>query len=295
MFCNQKRSLFMKNNIYQPEVVHLQSLNNLFIELTAKNCNQYCKHCYIDFPKYKKEIDFISIDVIKQALNDTMSEPIEWIYLTGAEPMTHPDFNAILRLCLKRANVCICTNGSFINEKKSRFLKRVEDESSNEIVFKISIDHYDEVKNDDIRYRGAYRQAIFALKHLLKYNFNLIITFTNYYNLSYEDIMQGFNLIFLRNGFDLDNSNIHIIPWHDRNAKLDECLVNSSCKKDCEYGRILTVNGVYSCPFLANDYRGRCGSNFVDYNKKSSLETSFCNTCILAKKQMFSIDFTQFE
>ena len=127
----------MKSNIYQSEVIYLNALRNLFIEMTAKNCNQHCKHCYIDFPKYKKETDFISIDVIKQALNDTTLDNIECIYLTGAEPMTHPDFNAILRLCLKRSNVCICTNGSFINEKKARFLKKVEDESMNEIIFKI--------------------------------------------------------------------------------------------------------------------------------------------------------------
>lgn len=285
----------MRTNIYQPEVVHLQSLNNLFIELTAKNCNQHCKHCYIDFPKYKKEIDFINIELIKQALNDTMKEKIECIYLTGAEPMTHPDFNAILRLCLKRSNVCICTNGSFINEKKARFLKRVEEESTNEIIFKISIDHYEEIKNDDIRYRGAFRQAIFAIKHLLKYSFNPIITVVNYYNLSEEDIMHGFGALFSRNEFDLDSSNLQIIPWHDRNSQLDEHLSVSSGNFDCKFGRILTTNGVYSCPFLANDYRGRCGSSFVDYNKKSSLETSFCNTCMLAKKQLFSIDFTQFE
>ena len=285
----------MRTNIYQPEVVHLQSLNNLFIELTAKNCNQHCKHCYIDFPKYKREIDFISIDIIKQALIDTMSENIECIYLTGAEPMTHPDFNAILRLCLKRSNVCICTNGSFINEKKARFLKRVEEESTNEIIFKISIDHYEEIKNDDIRYRGAFRQAVFAIKHLLKYNFNPIITVVNYYNLPEEEIMHGFGALFVRNDFDLDNSNLQIVPWHDRNSQLDEHLSVSAGNFDCKFGRILTTNGVYSCPFLANDYRGRCGSSFVDYNKKSSLETSFCNTCMLAKKQMFSIDFTQFE
>lgn len=116
----------MKSNIYQSEVIYLNALRNLFIEMTAKNCNQHCKHCYIDFPKYKKETDFISIDVIKQALNDTTLDNIECIYLTGAEPMTHPDFNAILRLCLKRSNVCICTNGSFINEKKARFLKKLK-------------------------------------------------------------------------------------------------------------------------------------------------------------------------
>ena len=102
------------NTIYTAPACNLKALNNLFIELTAKNCNQRCKHCYIDFPLTKNVKDFISIDLIKDALNDTANENLECIYLTGAEPMTHPDFNSILRLCLKRTNVCIFTNGSFI-------------------------------------------------------------------------------------------------------------------------------------------------------------------------------------
>ena len=287
----------MKANIYQSEVSYLKELKNLFIEMTAKNCNQRCKHCYIDFPKYSKKIsDFISIDVVKQALCDTQGENIECIYLTGAEPMMHPDFNAILRLCLKRANVCICTNGSFINEKKARFLKRVEEESSNEILFKISLNHYDEIRNDDIRYRGAFRHGVFATKHLLKYNFTPIITVVNYYNLSDSELSQGFSELFNRYSLDdMSLVNLQIIPWHDVDSKVDTEICNNWHKLDCEYGRILTVNGVYTCPFLANDYRGRCGSSFVDYNKKSSLETSFCNTCISSKKQLFSIDFSMFE
>ena len=142
----------MTNAIFQTPVCRLKELNNLFIELTAKNCNQHCRHCYIDFPLSKNIKDFISVETIKNAITDTKAENIECIYLTGAEPMTHPDFNAILRLCLKRSNVCIFTNGTFINEKKVRFLKRVEDESSFEIIFKLSIDHYNEIKNDDIIY-----------------------------------------------------------------------------------------------------------------------------------------------
>lgn len=136
----------MTNAIFQTPVCQLIELHNLFIELTAKNCNQRCKHCYIDFPLTKNVKDFISVDAVKMALADTKKENIQCIYLTGAEPMTHPDFNSILRLCLKRSNVCIFTNGTFLNEKKVRFLKRVQEESSNEIIFKLSIDHYDEVK-----------------------------------------------------------------------------------------------------------------------------------------------------
>ena len=285
----------MTSNLFQSEVINMKNLNNLFIEMTAKNCNQHCKHCYIDFQKYKKNSDFINIDIIKQALNDTMGEDIQCIYLTGAEPMTHPDFNSILRLCLKRTNVCICTNGSFINEKKARFLKKIEEESTNEIIFKLSIDHYDEVKNDDIRYRGAYRHGLFALKHLVKYNFNPIITVTNYYNLSKEELTGGFMAVFERNNLDLDSSNLQIISWHDSSVEFDGENIKNCDKLDCKSGRILTATGIYTCPFLANDYRGRCGSSFVDYNKKSTLETSFCETCIKSGKQMFSIDFSQFE
>ena len=140
--------------LLQSQISKLKELNNLFIELTAKNCNQRCKNCYIDFPISKNIKDFIPDDLIKETLSQTKNENIECIYLTGAEPMTHPDFNGILRMCLKRTNVCICTNGSFINEKKARFLKRVEDESDYEIIFQLGIAHYDEIKNDDNIYPG---------------------------------------------------------------------------------------------------------------------------------------------
>ena len=279
----------MPNSIYQSKVIEMNELKNLFIELSAKSCNQHCKHCYIDFPMYKKEVDFIDIDVIKQVLNDTEQENIECIYLTGAEPMTHPDFNSILRLCLKRTNVCIWTNGSFINEKKARFLKKVEDESSNQIFFKISIDHYDEVKNDDIRYRGAFRHGIFACKHLTKYEFNTVITLANYYNLTLNDIYTGFNAVFKRYNLDMNSSNIQIIPWHDKNSKLDEDVISKGKFFDCENSRTITSCGVFTCPFLANDYRGRCGSSLTDYNKKCSLETSFCNTCASATNHIFTL------
>jgi MoaA/NifB/PqqE/SkfB family radical SAM enzyme len=92
--------------------------------MTSTNCNQRCASCYIDFPTQKNIKDFISVEKVKETLAETKSEDIHCIYLLGAEPMTHPDFNTILRLCLKRCNVCICTNGSFLNEKKIRFLKK---------------------------------------------------------------------------------------------------------------------------------------------------------------------------
>lgn len=284
----------MKTNTYCPEAVKMVELNNLFIEMTAKYCNQNCKHCYIDFPQFKKTEDFIDIEIIKNAIEDSYGERLQCIYLTGAEPMTHPDFNTILRMCLKRTNTCICTNGSLINEKKARFLKKVEDEYSNEIIFKISLDHYNEIQNDEIRYRGAFRHAIFAVKYLTKYNFSPIIVCTNYYKESEKNLIENFKQIFSKMNFELDNSHIQINPWHDKNSIIEDIISDNNNKLDCKYGRALTKNGIYTCPFLANDYRGRSGSNLKNYTKRTSLETNFCTTCLKAKSQIFGIDFLNF-
>lgn len=285
----------MKNAIFQTPTCTLKELNNLFIELTEKCCNQHCKHCYIDFPLSKNIKDFIPLDTVKTALADTKNENIECIYLTGAEPMTHPDFNTILRMCLKRSNVCIFTNGTFINEKKVRFLKRVEEESSFEIIFKLSIDHYNEIKNDDIRGRGSYRQSIHAIKSLVKYGFNPIICITNYYNEDKQVLLHEFKQICLKAGFNTKDSNFTINLFHDKNRTFEDFPELNHNSLDCEYGRILTAKGVYTCPFLANDHRGRCGSDFKDYAKHNPLETSFCATCIKNKDKLFGINYKLFE
>lgn len=275
----------MSNSIYTAPIYKLEELNNIFIELTAKNCNQRCYGCYIDFPISKKVKDFISIDKIKEALFDTKSENIYCIYLTGAEPMTHPDFNSILRLCLKRANICICTNATCLNEKKIRFLKKVEDEGSTQIFFKVSLAHYNEIESDRVKYRGNFRQTIFALKTLSRYNFTSVLTIQNYYKLDEKEILQTFNQIFKEQ--DISNCDVQITnsyPDFD-----DENFSKPAKKTDCMFGRILTKNGIYACPFLSNDYRGRAGSSFKDFSKSISAETDYCATCSKNNNYIFTI------
>ena len=281
------------SKLFQAQTCHLKELNNLFIELTAKNCNRRCKHCYIDFPYSKNVKDFISVDIIKEAINDTKSENLECIYLTGAEPMTHPDFNTILRLCLKRTNVCICTNGTFINEKKARFLKKVEDESNFGIIFQLSIDHYDEIKSDDLRGRGTYRQTLNAIKSLIKYDFNPVLCVTDFYKEGEKALLEGFKPVCKKIGFEASENNFKINQLYAPNCTEEDFSIKWQ-QLDCENSRILTAKGVYTCPFLANDHRGRSGSNFKDYTQKTILETNFCATCLKNKTPFFSIDLKTF-
>lgn len=271
-------------------VYKLKKLNNLFIELTEKNCNQRCSGCYIDFPISKKTKDFLSLDKIKEALTDIDVNNLDCIYLTGGEPMTHPDFNTILRLCLKKSNVCICTNSSMLNEKKIRFLKKVEEEGEtssghNQIFFRLSVAHFDEMESDKIKYRGHFRQTISALRNLSRYNFTSVLSIQNFYRISEIVLRENFAQIFKQN--EITNTDIQVNVSYPVNE--EEVSFSPSEQTDCMTGRILTRNGVYACPFLSNDYRGRMGASFKDYSKCVTAETDFCAACSVNKKWMFTI------
>lgn len=279
----------MSQAILTAPFVCFDELNHLFIELTSANCNLRCKHCYLEFEPYKKIKDFICIDKVKKTLIDTMKENLKCIYLTGGEPMLHPHFNNILRMCLKRTNVTICTNGMLINDKKARFLRKVENETTNELILKLSIDDYRETENDALRGRGNFRKVVFAVQSLIKYEFNPILSIVNHENASEKELIKNFQNMFAQMGVELDEINFAIVPILDKNQKYDdEKMVDvGKCKFDCATSRTLTKNGIYACPVLTNDQRGRCGVDLTDFAKKHYLETSMCRQCANFGKNMF--------
>lgn len=281
-------------NILTSPKSELVSFDSLFIELSMKACNLKCKHCYIDFKNEKNVKNFIHIDKIKEALFDLKNENIKFIHLTGAEPMLHPDFNSILRFCLKHSSTVIHTNGYSINDKKARFLKKVEEENKkgNELIMKLSLEHYDERTNDEIRGRGSYRKCLHSIQSLLKYGFNPIITVVNHFNEDENTLKMNIKNVFDTINFAADDMNINIVPLIKKNEDCKtEINVNTPyINLDCSHSRILTQSGVYNCPLTTDDYRGRSGGTFKDYSKTAMLETPTCTYCMSKNRILFGLD-----
>lgn len=281
----------MSKTIIKAPCINLSKIETLFIEMTSQNCNLRCKHCYIDFND-KKVKDFIPIEKIKQAISSLDKKELKYIHLTGAEPMLHPDFNHILRLCLKHSSVIVHTNAMNINDKKARFLRKVEEENNlgHEIIFMISIDHYIERENDLLRCRGSYRKALHAILSLVKYEFNPILSIVNHRDENEEELKQNFKKLCNSFGFETTDLNFKIIPLIEKNkdVELPSDIDYDSVNVDCSTSRTLTINGVFSCPLLSADNRGRCGADFTDFSSKNYLETSFCAQCVKFNKFLFS-------
>ncbi len=286
---NAQRVSFM-----QAPVVQMKELNNLFFELTGKTCNLKCSHCYIQQNPFKKEKDFLPIEKIKQALIQSRNEKIKSLYLTGGEPMMHPDFNSILRMCLKISNTTVMTNGTFINDKKARFLRKIDDESDYETIYRISFEHFDEIKNDKVRGRGSFRKALFALQNLYKYDFNPIITVTDYYGEKRETLFEGFSELCRKFGFEMGQINLKISPYfntHLENSRQIEDETINEERLDCANSRIMTSKGIYTCPVLSNDFRARSGYTVECCSRRVLLDTEKCYTCVNHPTKAFANDW----
>lgn len=284
----------MRLSFMQAPVVETEELNNLFFELTNKCCNLKCTHCYIKRNPFKKEKDFLSLDKIKQSLIMAKKENLKSVYLTGGEPMMHPDFNTILRMCLKISNTTILTNGTFINDKKARFLRKIDDESDFETIYRISFEHFDEQKNDLIRGRGSFRKALFAVQNLYKYDFNPIISITDYYKEPREKMFEGFYELCKKFNFEISKINLKITPYFNSDPNTFRQLETfefDSNKLDCKNSRIISSKGVFSCPILCNDFRARSGYSVEGCSKKIYLDTEKCYTCVMHKTKAFANDW----
>ena len=282
----------MNNSIIQAQCVNLKELNHLFIDLEYtktqnKNFNVYRSRSF-----NQKNKKYLQLDEIKDALKQVDKSKLKYIYLTGKNSMTHPEFNHILRLCLTYCSVTIFSDGSCINDKKSRFLKRVEEEGNNEIIFKIEINHYDEKTNDEISGRGSYRKAIHAVTSLNKYGFNPILVIKSMED-NIEDLKEGFIELGAKFKFETEDINFCFIPAIEKNKvcndNIDNCKNNAAnCELDCMNSRLLTKSGVYNCPLLINDYRGRSGASLGDFSYKCYLETEECQQCTQYGKRIYS-------
>ncbi len=267
-----------------PPKVELKELKNIFLQLSSKVCNLKCKFCYIEKNSSKKEEDFLPLEKIKQTLIYLKGKTINSIYLTGGEPLLHPDFNQILRMCLKVSNTTVMSNGIMINDKKARFLKKIDDESNFETIYRISLDSINEFENDEYRGRGSYRKALYAIMSLIKYEFNPIISVVNYHNKPRNLIFKEFQEFFYKKGFEIEDINLKIIPYFPAFKEIsapEEIQNINQNKLDCYNSRVVAKSGIYACPMLVNDYRARLGSSINDFSKVNYLD---CEKCLICTK-----------
>ena len=263
-----------------PSVV-LENLEDLYFELVPQNVDLRKKRPTYLSKEKKKNSKLMGIEAVKEAISDINISKLKNIYLIGSEPIFNPDFNRILRFCLKFAPTTVVTGAQSINEKKARFMEKVQTESEKNypLNFNIILYHYDERVNDTYCTRGDFRKVMHAIASLQKYYFEPIIVIKNITNAPESELLKGFENIFKQYGINIPQMTID--TKHDRDLDMSKLnFVTLSKNLHCAKSRVFSSYGVFSCPSLVGDNRARVGANLKAYSKTNYLETDLCKNCI---------------
>jgi MoaA/NifB/PqqE/SkfB family radical SAM enzyme len=138
-----------------------------------ERCNLNCKSCYAK--THDKSLD---IGLVKDILEivgrvKVQQKDMSVIYLSGGEPLLHPQFDDILEFVSKKVNsITILTNGLLIPQ----IVKDLE-KYSDSLCVQVSLDG-DRSVNDSIRGKGVYDRAVEALYKLEQHKIKHWISYT---------------------------------------------------------------------------------------------------------------------
>ena len=140
-----------------------------------EKCNLKCTSCYA---KEHDKVQIMDFKLFKDILNEIKKitrsrQDKSVIYLSGGEPLLHPDFFRMLDYCFSQFDrVSILTNGVLIEKHIKKLLPYKE-----KLCVQVSLDG-DKNINDQIRGNGVYDRTLEALAILNKNNINHWISYT---------------------------------------------------------------------------------------------------------------------
>jgi radical SAM protein with 4Fe4S-binding SPASM domain len=152
----------------------------------TERCNLRCAHCYQD--NYaRNELSFEHLlNILEQfktllaTLTQQRGKPLRaHITVTGGEPFARQDFLDLLAVFAAHHSLfsfAILTNGSFIDAKMARHLKKLAPR-----FVQVSLEG-NETTHDNIRGSGSFAQTIAAIKHLRRERIVTMLSFTAHRN-----------------------------------------------------------------------------------------------------------------
>lgn len=131
----------------------------LHIDLTT-GCNERCVHCYI--PDHNNQ-QFLDINTFKRVINDFVQNQGLTVYLSGGEPMLHPQFKEMVKYCYrKNLNIVIMSNLTLCDDAMVNLLKEIDPQFVNVSLYSMVPEHHDAITT----IKGSWQKTMSAILKL---------------------------------------------------------------------------------------------------------------------------------
>jgi len=284
-------SVKVKNQKNIPQVP-LKELETLWLQVGGTLCNLECTHCFISCGPKNRTIPMMTLAQVKERLRESEKLGVEDYYITGGEVFINPEIFEILETILSYGPLDVLTNGTQITSDKAKRLRAIQNTSKNPLRFRISMEHFEESKNDQIRGRNSYYKAKEGIVNLAKVGFSPILSVTRTWEEECDSEMEEQFIEFLKiNG--VPQPQIKIIPgfllgklaskkrnYRKEEFVTDKCFENFDITQlQCASSRMATGSGVYVCPILVDNPAAKMGNTIRETMRPFPLTQSACYTC----------------
>ncbi|MEL6821349.1 MAG: radical SAM protein [Calditrichota bacterium] len=274
--------------------LHLDSLDNLWFQVSGTLCNIACDHCFISCSPVNHSFEIMSLEEVRGYLEQSVELGVKEYYFTGGEPFINKQMLEILELTLTYGPATVLSNGMLITEKRAKRLQEIEDASQYSLEMRISMDGYTEEMNDAIRGKGVFKKAMAGTRLLYEHGFLPIITITKTWQ-DHEDerVMDGFVRVLKEHGYE--RPRLKILPslkigkevartkGYDKYEYITpEMLEGYDCSQlICSNSRVATNRGIVVCPILLESPTAYMGKTLKESTKSYNLSEQACYTCYL--------------
>ena len=265
---------------------------------TGTLCNIECKNCYIESSPKNDRLVYITFEEVKLFIDEAIDKSLgtEEIGFTGGEPFMNKDVLKMIEYSLsKNFKVLVLSNAMKPMLNKREDLLKINHQ---DLTIRVSIDHYQKEKHEEIRGKNTFNVMMEGLKWLNQNNFNYALATRLLWGEQEDQLRDNFNLFIDKYNLKLDaKSKEQLVTFAEMDEKFDTPEITTACwnllgkNPDdimCSSSRMVVKKktspkpSVIACTLLPYEDEFDLGQNLTDSLKKIYLNHKHCSKfCVL--------------
>jgi sulfatase maturation enzyme AslB (radical SAM superfamily) len=277
--------------------IEAKKINTLWFN-TGTLCNIECKNCYIESSPKNDRLVYLTFDEVKLFIDEAIDNNLKTkeIGFTGGEPFMNKDILKMVDYAIeKKFKVLILSNAMkpMLNKKEELLKLRHPN-----LTIRVSIDHYNKTKHEEVRGKGTYEVMMKGLNWLSQNNFNFALATRLLWDESENNLRQNFQEFINTYQLNLDAySNEQLVTFAEMDEKIDTPEITTDCwgilNKDpndimCSWSRMVVKKkgskkpSVIACTLLPYDEEFDLGESLTNSLQKIYLNHKHCSKfCVL--------------
>ena len=265
---------------------------------TGTLCNIECKNCYIETSPKNDRLVYLTFDEVKNFIDEAIEKNLgtQEIGFTGGEPFMNKDIIKMIEYSLSKGlKTLVLSNAMKPMLNRVEEIKKVNHKN---LTVRVSIDHYEKSKHEEIRGKNTYDIMMKGLKWLDENDFNYALATRLLWNETEEELRKNFGIFVKNNHLKLNtNSKQELVTFAEMDESVDTPEITTSCwdilKKDpkdimCSSSRMIVKKkdlkkpSVIACTLLPYDEEFDLGQTLTNSLQKIYLNHKHCSKfCVL--------------